>query len=232
MRVGNLSVSRVYSTLHITKSSATALVVTKSTSETNYAFQVDTSAVSAKTGLKVTAKAAAGGLTLAVISSGTNESLAIDAKGSGTVALNATGTGAVVVGSSLSIKAATEAIGAGSMNIKTLREVVTMAGATCVTTFNIPAGSLLLGASFTVNTQVTDSGATHTWSAAYSGGSTAALAAAAARAVNTKVNAFSPTYAVASATTNITFTPQTANFVSGAIEVVAYYADLTSLANA
>ena len=62
---------------------------------TNPAFLVDASTGSSATGVSVKSAAAAGGVALAAISSGTNESLLIDAKGSGTIRLNATGTGAV-----------------------------------------------------------------------------------------------------------------------------------------
>ena len=64
---------------------------------TNPVLQVDASASTVKTGLKITGAAAAGGLALAVISSGTNENLTIDAKGSGTVTINGTATGAVTI---------------------------------------------------------------------------------------------------------------------------------------
>ena len=68
------------------------------TGSTNFALQVDTSAASAATGLKVTAAAAASGVALAVISSGTPENLTIDAKGTGTVTINGTATGGITLG--------------------------------------------------------------------------------------------------------------------------------------
>jgi hypothetical protein len=58
-------------------------------------FELDGDAASAATGLKVTSAAAAAGADLSVISSGTNENLTINAKGSGTISLNPTGTGAI-----------------------------------------------------------------------------------------------------------------------------------------
>jgi hypothetical protein len=70
---------------------------------TNPAWQVDASAGSAATGLKVTAAAAAGGVTLAAISSGTNEGLKVDAKGSGVLTLASLSTGGVVVGAAGSV---------------------------------------------------------------------------------------------------------------------------------
>lgn len=77
--------------------SAVALVVGPN-GTTNPSFKVLTDTSSAATGLTVTAAAAAAGLAVAVISSGTNENLTIDAKGSGTISLNVTGTGNVVLG--------------------------------------------------------------------------------------------------------------------------------------
>lgn len=68
-----------------TSGSATALAVARSAG--NYALQVDTSTVSAATGLKVTSAAAGGGVALSAISSGTNENLTLDAKGSGTITI-------------------------------------------------------------------------------------------------------------------------------------------------
>jgi hypothetical protein len=59
--------------------SATALSTGRTSA--NPALQVDTNTASSATGLKVTAAAAAGGVALAAISSGTNENLTLDAKG-------------------------------------------------------------------------------------------------------------------------------------------------------
>ena len=64
---------------------------------TNPSFNVDASTASAATGLNVKAAAAAGGLAVSVISSGTNENLTIDAKGSGTITIGGTSTGAIVL---------------------------------------------------------------------------------------------------------------------------------------
>ena len=60
---------------------------------TNPALQVDTNAANSVTGLKITAAAAGGGLALSTISSGSNESLTIDAKGTGTLTLQPAATG-------------------------------------------------------------------------------------------------------------------------------------------
>lgn len=68
---------------------------------TNPTLQVSTNTASAATGLKLTSAAAAAGVALAAISSGTNENLTIDAKGTGTTTINGTATGNVVMGSAL-----------------------------------------------------------------------------------------------------------------------------------
>lgn len=63
---------------------------------TNPALQIDSNTGSSVTGVKVTAAAAAGGVDFAAISSGTNESLTINAKGTGTVTLGNTSTGNIL----------------------------------------------------------------------------------------------------------------------------------------
>lgn len=63
---------------------------------TNPAFQVDSATALSATGIKITAAAAAGGVDLATISSGTNENLTVNAKGTGTITLGNTSTGNVL----------------------------------------------------------------------------------------------------------------------------------------
>lgn len=81
----------------ITAAAANAFTV-GANGTTNPTFNVDTSTASVATGLNVKGAAAASGVALSVLSSGTNENLTIDAKGSGTISLNSTATGAVVIG--------------------------------------------------------------------------------------------------------------------------------------
>jgi hypothetical protein len=64
---------------------------------TNPVWQVNFATASVATGLKVTGAAAASGVALAAISSGTNENLTIDAKGSGTIGIGSLSTGAVTI---------------------------------------------------------------------------------------------------------------------------------------
>lgn len=63
---------------------------------TNPVLRLVNNIASAVTGLSVTGRAAAAGVDLTVLSSGTNENLVVNAKGSGTITLNPTATGAVV----------------------------------------------------------------------------------------------------------------------------------------
>ena len=120
----------------------------------------------------------------------------------------------------------------GSLNIQTAREVHTLTiGPSSVTTgLNIPSTALVLGAAFCVNTAVTDSAGDDTWSAAFSGGDASGIVAVVAPAQNTKAHS-AVVPALTNAETEITFTPQGGNFGAGVIEVVAWYIDLTDLAN-
>jgi hypothetical protein len=89
----------------VSSASATALTV-GANGATNPALQVDASTASSATGIKVKSAAAAAGVAISVISSGTNESLTIDAKGSGTVTIGSVSTGAIVLSRATTISAA------------------------------------------------------------------------------------------------------------------------------
>lgn len=80
----------------ITSSSANALAVGRQ-GTTSPALNVDASTASSATGLNIKAAAAAGGVAVSAISSGTNENLTIDAKGSGTITLAGTSTGNTII---------------------------------------------------------------------------------------------------------------------------------------
>ena len=79
--------------------------------QTNPAFQVNATTASSVTGVVIASQAAAGGVSVGVISSGTNEPMAINAKGNASINLNnvastgsvtlATGGGGVTIGSAL-----------------------------------------------------------------------------------------------------------------------------------
>jgi len=91
--------------VNVTSAAADALAVGPN-GATNPCFQVDGSTLSAATGVKVTGAAAAGGVAVAAISSGINENLKIDAKGSGTVTINGTATGAITLGAATGVTGA------------------------------------------------------------------------------------------------------------------------------
>lgn len=101
--------------MNITSASATALTVADADTPTNYGFQVDMSdGDGATTGLKVTPADAGNGLALAVISSGDNENLTVDAKGTGTVTINGTATGAITLGAATGVTGALTVTSAGA----------------------------------------------------------------------------------------------------------------------
>jgi len=89
----------------ITAASATALTVGRQ-GATDPALLVHSSTASQATGIQITGKAATSGAAIVVISSGTNENLTVDAKGSGTITIGATSTGNVVLGDSLTVTSA------------------------------------------------------------------------------------------------------------------------------
>lgn len=129
---------------------------------------------------------------------------------------------------------ATEASGALVLNTTTASSGA-LTGATDKIEVNIPSGALLHSCQLRVDVAVVNDG-DNTWAAAYSGGATAEIAAAAtAAAKNTKVNAFfdaNAATAIASGETDITLTPQAASFTAGEITAVCYYYTLTSLDDA
>ena len=89
-------------TTTITSTSANALAVGV-TGATHPVFNVDASTASVATGMDVVGAAAGAGIAVKALSSTTNESMTFDAKGSGTITLNGTATGAVVIGHGLTI---------------------------------------------------------------------------------------------------------------------------------
>lgn len=80
--------------VNISSASATALTAGLS-GTSNPGFVVDASTGTSATGVKIKSAAAGGGVAISTISSGTDESLTIDARGAGTIALNGTATGIV-----------------------------------------------------------------------------------------------------------------------------------------
>lgn len=125
---------------------------------TNPSFLVNASAGSAATGVQVVSNAAGSGASLSTISSGTNESLAINAKGSGSIFIGGVSTGQVQIGaagSNVSIGATSGAVTIGGNTITFPTSAATLAalnlqnqnvtGGATVTSQSISSGS------FTVN---------------------------------------------------------------------------------
>lgn len=84
------------STLTVTSNSANALTVGRQ-GATAPALKIDASTASSATGMEIVAAAATGGVNLRAISSGADENLTINAKGSGTVNIAPTSTGAITL---------------------------------------------------------------------------------------------------------------------------------------
>ena len=93
------------STATITSNSASALAVGRQ-GATAPALKVDASTASSATGMEIVSAAAAGGVDLRAISSGTDENLTVNAKGAGTVSINPTGTGAITLARATSVTGA------------------------------------------------------------------------------------------------------------------------------
>jgi len=102
VQFGGLSESLSATT--ITATSHTALVVGQA-GATNPALQIDTNTASSATGLKITSNAAGSGIAEVVTSSGSNENWTLDALGTGTMTLNGTATGLVIIGHGAKINA-------------------------------------------------------------------------------------------------------------------------------
>jgi hypothetical protein len=136
--------------LGVTTTSANALAVGPA-NVTNPTFNVDSSTASAATGLNVKGAAAGSGLAVSVISSGTNENLTVNAKGSGTVVIAGTSTGQVSIGRG-GVGAIIESSTIGSLGTtqnstpsaaNLLGGVVTQTGATGAGTVTLPTGTQL-----------------------------------------------------------------------------------------
>jgi hypothetical protein len=96
---GNFAVT---GTITGTSASASSLTVGP-TGATNPALQVDSSTASQAAGLKVTGAIAAGTVAQAVISSGADANLTINAKGTGTIGIGTVSTGAITLGDPTSV---------------------------------------------------------------------------------------------------------------------------------
>lgn len=142
----------------ITSTSANALAV-GANGATNPVLKIDASTASVATGLTVIGAAAAGGVALTVISSGTNEALTINAKGSGTIDIGSVSTGAVTITPATTVTGLlTATAGLTSVAASTLKSgtaVPATAGA-------VAAGAPIILYSTSITVEVTSDTPTHT----------------------------------------------------------------------
>lgn len=114
---------------------------------------------------------------------------------------------------------------------RTSHDVVTLTAGQDTTTISIPSGARILAVSMNVNTAVITTGiGNNLWSAAFITGSTTNIVTDESEALNTKTDKMIPDE-ITTDTTQIRFTPKGGTFSAGVIEVVAYYEELTSLAD-
>lgn len=135
----------------ITTTSASGLTV-GANGATNPVLKIDASAATVATGLSIAGAAAASGLAVAVVSSGTDENLTLNAKGAGTVTINNTATGNVVLGRAMTGVSASMS---GALTAKSGTAVPATAGA-------VAAGAPITMFSSNISIWVTSDAPTHT----------------------------------------------------------------------
>jgi hypothetical protein len=108
---------------------------------TNPALEVNSVASSSATGLDIISSAAGGGVSLAAISSATNEPLIINAKGSGAVAIGGQSTGGVTLGAGGGGVSATALTATGSFTATGLVTYADMASAAIANASNYFSGA-------------------------------------------------------------------------------------------
>jgi hypothetical protein len=163
---GTKRVSVSSSGLAVAIAAAAALAV-GANGATNPVFQVDAATASVATGVKITGAAAAGGVAIAAISSGTDESLTLDAKGAGTVTVGGTSTGAITLARNVSVTG-TETITSSNASALTVgRQGATnpvlqidASAATVVTGWKLTGAAAAGGAALAVISSGTDENAT------------------------------------------------------------------------
>lgn len=100
----------------VTSNSANALTV-GANGTTNPVLNVAANTASVATGINLVGAANGSGMALTVTSPGTNEALKIDAKGSGTVTINGTGTGKVILARQANFKSITTPVAAAGSTV-------------------------------------------------------------------------------------------------------------------
>lgn len=134
----------------ITSASATALAVGPS-GATNPTLSVDSSETTAVTGVLIEGFAAGSGVNIETTSSGTNEAITLNAKGSGAIVIGGVSTGMVSIGrgslSTLLGSSTITALGTTQNSTPTAAQllggVITQTGATGAGTVTLPTGTQL-----------------------------------------------------------------------------------------
>jgi hypothetical protein len=121
----------------ITSTSANSLAVGPA-GTSNPAFNVDSSTASQAAGFNIVGATAAGTVAAAVISSGSNANLTLDAKGSGTIGIGTVSTGAITLGTATTITAGAFTVTSGAATF-TAGNVLLSAGTLTVTSANAAA---------------------------------------------------------------------------------------------
>ena len=137
----------------ITSASANALAVGPN-GTTNPTFNVDDSTASDATGVNIKGAAAGGGVAVSVLSSGSNEALKIDAKGTGNITIGGTSTGQISIGrgsvGTPILSSSTASLGTTQNSTPTAAQLlggfVTQTSATGAGTVTTPTGTQLSAA--------------------------------------------------------------------------------------
>lgn len=118
----------------------------------------------------------------------------------------------------------------GGLKRNRAEATATLSGASTNIEVNVPSGAKLLGVQLRVDTAITSATGT-TWSAAFTGGSSTALASGQAFTQNTKVSKMLEDE-ISSGEVDITITPNTGTFTGGAVKAIVYYEELVAMGDA
>lgn len=136
----------------VTTPSSNAIVLGRQ-GATNPAFQVDASAATSVTGVKITSAASGAGVAVAAISSATDEALSVDAKGAGVIKVGSSSTGIVSIGRGANkapvlslLKTDVNAQNAAPTAAQWIGGYITHNSQTAGGTLTTPTGALLSGA--------------------------------------------------------------------------------------
>lgn len=117
----------------------------------------------------------------------------------------------------------------GSLNLVQASAQATLSGASTTIQVNVPAYAVIRAVALKVHTLITSGDGGATWSAALSGGSTAALASGAAFAQNTAAS--KSLWEEVASETDIAITPNSGTFSGGGVTAVVWYETITALTN-